>query len=90
MKVSDLTVLEGCHRGNRGTHLRDRPVSARGITFRDDWDNIGRRLAESGSVTIEHVRVAWASAAVYVDREPDFDVGLERLGAADRAAELIA
>lgn len=68
-KVSDLTVLEGVLAGT-GEHIFAIVPSAQdGIVFHDDWDNIGQRLTESGSVTITDVRVPWASAAGYVDRE---------------------
>ncbi len=68
-KVSDVTVLEGVVRGT-GTHVfaivpSDQPA----ITFHDDWDNIGQRLTESGSVTIDGVRVPWSDAAGFRDKQ---------------------
>ncbi|MEQ0559725.1 acyl-CoA dehydrogenase family protein [Amycolatopsis sp. NEAU-NG30] len=68
-KVSDLTVLEGVLAGTEDHIFAIVPSKQEGITFHDDWDNIGQRLTESGSVTIENVRVPWASAAGYVDRK---------------------
>ena len=68
-KVSDLTVLEGVVEGTEDHIFAIVPSKQEGITFHDDWDNIGQRLTESGSVTIEDVRVPWASAAGYVDRK---------------------
>jgi alkylation response protein AidB-like acyl-CoA dehydrogenase len=68
-KVSDLTVLEGVLEGTEDHIFAIVPSRQEGITFHDDWDNIGQRLTESGSVTIENVRVPWASAAGYVDRK---------------------
>ncbi|WP_410608122.1 acyl-CoA dehydrogenase family protein [Amycolatopsis sp. lyj-109] len=68
-KVSDLTVLEGVLEGTEDHIFAIVPSQQEGITFHDDWDNIGQRLTESGSVTIENVRVPWASAAGYVDRK---------------------
>ncbi|WP_103341369.1 acyl-CoA dehydrogenase family protein [Amycolatopsis sp. CA-126428] len=68
-KVSDLTVLEGVREGTEDHIFAIVPSKQEGITFHDDWDNIGQRLTESGSVTIENVRVPWESAAGYVDRK---------------------
>jgi alkylation response protein AidB-like acyl-CoA dehydrogenase len=68
-KVSDLTVLEGVLEGTEDHIFAIVPSKQEGITFHDDWDNIGQRLTESGSVTIENVRVPWESAAGYVDRK---------------------
>ena len=73
-KVSDVTVLEGVVEGSAddggpGTHVFAIVPSAQdGITFHDDWDNIGQRLTESGSVTITDVTVPWAAAAGFVDK----------------------
>lgn len=65
-KVSDVTVLEGVLE-NTDTHVFAIVPSAQpGITFHDDWDNIGQRLTESGSVTISEVAVPWAAAAGFV------------------------
>ncbi|WP_435158723.1 acyl-CoA dehydrogenase family protein [Amycolatopsis sacchari] len=68
-KVSDLTVLEGVLEGTGDHIFAIVPSRQEGIVFHDDWDNIGQRLTESGSVTIKNVRVPWASAAGYVDRK---------------------
>ncbi|SER55699.1 acyl-CoA dehydrogenase family protein [Actinokineospora terrae] len=68
-KVSDLTVLEGVLEGTDKHIFAIVPSDIEGLTFHDDWDNIGQRLTESGSVTISGVRVDWASAAGYVDKE---------------------
>jgi alkylation response protein AidB-like acyl-CoA dehydrogenase len=63
-KVSDVTVLEGTN-----THVfAIVPSNQPGLTFHDDWDNIGQRLIESGSVTITEVQVPWSDAAGFVDR----------------------
>lgn len=67
-KVSDLTVLEGILEGTEDHVFAIVPSNQDGIVFHDDWDNLGQRLTESGSVTITDVRVPWASAAGYVDR----------------------
>ncbi|MFC4946024.1 acyl-CoA dehydrogenase family protein [Pseudonocardia sp. GCM10023141] len=67
-RVSDVTVLEGVLE-NTDTHVfAIVPSDQPGITFHDDWDNIGQRLTESGSVTISEVQVPWAAAAGFVDK----------------------
>ncbi|MGI6874139.1 acyl-CoA dehydrogenase family protein [Amycolatopsis sp. 3B14] len=68
-KVSDLTVLEGVLEGTDEHIFAIVPSKQPGIVFHDDWDNIGQRLTESGSVTISDVRVPWSDAAGYVDRK---------------------
>jgi alkylation response protein AidB-like acyl-CoA dehydrogenase len=67
-KVSDVTVLEGILE-NTDTHIfAIVPSNSPGLTFNDDWDNIGQRLTESGSVTIDGVRVDWSGAAGFVNK----------------------
>src|SRR5690606_23242776 len=68
-KVSDLTVLEGVLEGTDKHIFAIVPSAQDGIVYGDDWDNIGQRLTESGSVRIENVRVSWDDAAGYVNRE---------------------
>ncbi|MFH8467958.1 acyl-CoA dehydrogenase family protein [Streptomyces sp. NPDC017991] len=68
-KVSDVTVLEGVLEGTDQHVFAIVPSDSAGLTFHDDWDNIGQRLTESGSVTLDGVRTPWASAAGYVDKE---------------------
>ncbi|MFJ7088383.1 acyl-CoA dehydrogenase family protein [Streptomyces griseus] len=68
-KVSDVTVLEGVLEGTDQHIFAIVPSDSPGLTFHDDWDNIGQRLTESGGVTIDGVRTPWASAAGYVDKE---------------------
>lgn len=66
-RVSDVTVLEGALQD--GQHVfAIVPSNIEGLTFHDDWDNIGLRQTESGSVTIDKVRVDWSSAAGFVDK----------------------
>ncbi|MEU7487743.1 acyl-CoA dehydrogenase family protein [Streptomyces sp. NPDC042319] len=74
-KVSDVTVLEGVLEGSVGPDNPEGdhvfaivPSDSAGLTFYDDWDNIGQRLTESGSVSIDEVRVPWSAAAGYVDK----------------------
>jgi alkylation response protein AidB-like acyl-CoA dehydrogenase len=68
-KVSDLTVLEGVLEGTDKHIFAIVPSKQDGIVFGDDWDNLGQRLTESGSVDINGVRVPWSSAAGYVNKE---------------------
>ncbi|MGY3200225.1 acyl-CoA dehydrogenase family protein [Streptomyces sp. TE5632] len=68
-RVSDVTVLEGVLEGTDQHVFAIVPSDSAGLTFHDDWDNIGQRLTESGSVTIDGVRTPWSSAAGYVDKE---------------------
>ena len=62
-RVSDVTVLEGVLAGTDTHVFAIVPSNSDGLTFHDDWDNIGQRRTESGSVTIDHVRTDWSSAA---------------------------
>ena len=67
-KVSDVTVLEGTLLDS-GTHVfAIVPSDIEGLTFLDDWDNIGQRLTESGGVTLHQVRVGWDQAAGFVGK----------------------
>ncbi|MFI1620660.1 acyl-CoA dehydrogenase family protein [Streptomyces lydicus] len=68
-RVSDVTVLEGVLEGTDHHVFAIVPSDSDGLVFHDDWDNIGQRLTESGSVTLDEVRVPWAAAAGYVDKE---------------------
>ncbi len=68
-KVSDVTVLEGVLEGTDKHIFAIVPSKQDGIVFNDDWDNLGQRLTESGSVTVTDVRVPWAQAAGYVAKE---------------------
>ncbi|WP_336049527.1 acyl-CoA dehydrogenase family protein [Streptomyces sp. CA2R101] len=68
-KVSDVTVLEGVLEGTDNHVFAIVPSDSDGLTFHTDWDNIGQRLTESGSVTLDGVQVPWSAAAGYVDKE---------------------
>ncbi|TGO49456.1 hypothetical protein BCON_0209g00020 [Botryotinia convoluta] len=60
--VSDITILEGVLEGT-GKHIFAAvPTRQPGIQFAHNWNNIGLRLTESGSVKIENVRVPWEDA----------------------------
>jgi alkylation response protein AidB-like acyl-CoA dehydrogenase len=67
-KVSDVTVLEGTLLGTDTHIFAIVPSDITGLTFHDDWDNIGQRLTESGSVSLNHVRVGWDQAAGFVGK----------------------
>ena len=59
--VSDLTVLEGAFDDDKHVFAfvkTDQP----GIIFSHDWNNVGLRLTESGSVKIDKVAVPWKDA----------------------------
>ncbi|TDX81190.1 alkylation response protein AidB-like acyl-CoA dehydrogenase [Rathayibacter sp. PhB151] len=66
--VSDLTVLEGVLEGTDTHVFAIVPTAQDGIVFGRDWNSLGQRLTESGSVEIRGVRVPWAAAAGFVDR----------------------
>ena len=67
-KVSDLTVLEGVLQGTDKHIFAIVPSKQDGIVYHDDWDHLGQRLTESGGVTINDVRIDWASAAAMSTR----------------------
>lgn len=60
--ISDLTVLEGVYEGTEHHIFSFAPTNQSGIIFSHDWDNVGLRLTESGSVKIENVSVPWEDA----------------------------
>lgn len=60
--VSDATVLEGVLDGTEEHIFVVVPTQQPGIQFSHDWDNIGVRLSESGSVKIDNVRAPWTDA----------------------------
>ncbi|CAM3423140.1 acyl-CoA dehydrogenase family protein [Nocardioides dubius] len=68
-RVSDVIVLEGVIAGTEKHVFAIVPTQQPGLRFLDDWDNLGMRLTESGGVEISGVRVPWAAAAGYLDRE---------------------
>lgn len=60
--VSDVTVLEGVLDGTEDHIFAVVPTRQEGIQFGHDWDNVGLRLTESGSVKINNVRSPWKDA----------------------------
>ncbi|WP_231919845.1 acyl-CoA dehydrogenase family protein [Leifsonia sp. 98AMF] len=68
-QISDLTVLEGVLEGTETHIFAIVPTAQEGIVFAGDWDSLGQRLTESGSVEIRDVRVPWTAAAGFVEGE---------------------
>lgn len=70
-KISDVTWLEGIIEGGDPDQslFALAPSNHKGITFHDDWDQLGARLSESGSVTIQRVTLPWSSALGWVNKE---------------------
>ncbi|KAI9934330.1 hypothetical protein ASPWEDRAFT_107109 [Aspergillus wentii DTO 134E9] len=60
--ISDLTVLEGVYEDTEGHIFAIVPTNQPGIIFSHNWNNIGLRLTESGSVKIDQVPIAWEDA----------------------------
>ncbi|KAH7305229.1 acyl-CoA dehydrogenase domain-containing protein [Stachybotrys elegans] len=60
--VSDLTVLEGIYEGTDDHIFAIVKTDQPGIQFSHDWDNVGLRLTESGSVKIAEVATPWDDA----------------------------
>jgi alkylation response protein AidB-like acyl-CoA dehydrogenase len=60
--VSDLTVLEGVLDGTEDHIFAIVKTDQSGIQFLHNWQNVGLRLTESGSVKIGGVRAPWKDA----------------------------
>ncbi|KJX94723.1 acyl-CoA dehydrogenase like protein [Zymoseptoria brevis] len=60
--VSDLTVLEGVLEGTEDHIFTLVKTDQAGIQFAHNWDSVGLRLTESGSVKITNVRAPWGDA----------------------------
>jgi len=60
--VSDLTVLEGVLDGTEDHIFTFVKTEQPGIIFSHNWDSVGLRLTESGSVKISDIRVPWTDA----------------------------
>jgi alkylation response protein AidB-like acyl-CoA dehydrogenase len=71
--ISDLTVLEGIYEGTEHHIFAFVKTDQPGIQFSHDWNNIGLRLTESGSVKINNVAAPWADVLGWnvEKREPD-------------------
>ncbi len=69
-RVSDITVLEGIFESTEDDHVfAIVPSTASGLVRNGDWDNMGQRLTESGSVEIQDVQADWSEALGFVDKE---------------------
>lgn len=55
-------MLEGVYEGTEGHIFALVPTRQPGIIFSHNWNNIGLRLTESGSVKIENVPIPWEDA----------------------------
>lgn len=69
-KVSDVTWLEGVIVDGDPDQsvFALAPSDHIGIEFHDDWDALGARLTESGSITIRNVSLAWSGALGWVNK----------------------
>lgn len=74
--VSDLTVLEGVLEDTQDHIFAFAKTEHPGIAFGYDWNNLGLRLTESGSVKINNVEVPWSDALGWdpESRKPNPDV----------------
>jgi alkylation response protein AidB-like acyl-CoA dehydrogenase len=60
--ISDLTVLEGVLSSTDKHIFAFVPTNQPGFHFAHNWDNVGLRLTESGSVKISKIKVPWNDA----------------------------
>lgn len=69
-RVADVTVLEGVLEGSDDQHVfAIVPGGTEGFKYYGDWDNLGMRLTESGSVEINDVRADWDTALGWKEKE---------------------
>lgn len=66
--VSDLTCLTASFADGRPIFVVVDSKSA-GLVYNDDWDNMGQRQTESGSVTVTDLVIPWTAAIGYVDKK---------------------
>ncbi|HEU5160874.1 MAG TPA: acyl-CoA dehydrogenase family protein [Streptosporangiaceae bacterium] len=66
--VSDLTCLLGTLDDGRPAFMIV-DSNAPGLAYNYDWDNMGQRLTESGSVTLTDLVVPWSAAIGYADKQ---------------------
>jgi alkylation response protein AidB-like acyl-CoA dehydrogenase len=66
--VSDLTCLTGTLEGG---HLAFVIVDSKspGLVYNHDWDNMGQRQTESGTMSISDLVVPWSSAIGFVNKQ---------------------
>ncbi|MGH3373872.1 MAG: acyl-CoA dehydrogenase family protein [Actinoallomurus sp.] len=66
--VSDLTCLTGAlEDGRRLFAIVD--SKSPGLVYNNDWNNMGQRLTESGSITTTDLVLPWSAAIGYVDKK---------------------
>lgn len=66
--VSDLTCLLGALEDGRPIFMIV-DSKAKGLAYNHDWDNMGQRLTESGSITLTDLEVPWSSAIGYAGKQ---------------------
>jgi alkylation response protein AidB-like acyl-CoA dehydrogenase len=66
--VSDRTCLTGALEDGRRLFVIVDSKSP-GLVYNDDWDNMGQRLTESGSITATDLVVPWSAAIGYVGKK---------------------
>jgi alkylation response protein AidB-like acyl-CoA dehydrogenase len=71
--ISDLTVLEGIYEGTEDHIFAFAVTNQEGIQFGHDWNNVGLRLTESGSVRINKVKVPWTDALGWNSEQKKID-----------------
>jgi alkylation response protein AidB-like acyl-CoA dehydrogenase len=60
--ISDLIALEGVYDDTEHRIYAFVKTNQAGVIFSHNWNNMGLRLSESGSVKIENVAVEWSDA----------------------------
>jgi alkylation response protein AidB-like acyl-CoA dehydrogenase len=66
--LSDLTCLTASLEDGRLVFVIVDSKSA-GLVYNNDWDNMGQRQTESGSVTVTDLVIPWTAAIGYVDKK---------------------
>ncbi len=66
--VCDLTCLTGMLEDGRRVFVIVDSKSP-GLVYNHDWDNMGQRLTESGSITVTDLVVPWSAAIGYVAKK---------------------
>jgi alkylation response protein AidB-like acyl-CoA dehydrogenase len=66
--VSDLTCLAASLE-DAGLVFVIVDSKSAGLVYNDDWDNMGQRQTESGSITVTDLVIPWTTAIGYVDKK---------------------
>ena len=64
--VSDLTCLTAALEDGRPVFVI---VDSASVSYNHDWDNMGQRQTESGSVTVTDLVIPWTEAIGYVEKK---------------------